>query len=48
MAFFEGAVTYQDIKNMPLSELCNLQEQANQISQERRTEMEKSRSRRGN
>jgi len=42
MAFFEGAVSYQDIKTMPLSELFELQKEANAISRERDAEMKKS------
>jgi len=43
MTFFEGAVSYRNIKTMPLSELFNLQEEANTISQEREAEMKRSR-----
>lgn len=43
MAFFEGAVSYQDIKKMPLSELFELQAEANAISKEREAEMKRSR-----
>jgi hypothetical protein len=35
MTFFEGAVSYHEIKTMPLSELFKLQEEANVISRER-------------
>lgn len=42
MAFFEGAVSYKDIKTMPLQELFDLQEQANAISKERDAEMKRS------
>lgn len=42
MAFFEGAVKYQDIKKMPLSELKKLQVEANAISKEREDEMKRS------
>jgi len=42
MSFFEGAVSYQDIKLMPLSELFALQEEANDISKEREAEIKRS------
>lgn len=42
MSFFEGAVSYKDIKTMPLSELFALQEEANAISKERDNEMKRS------
>lgn len=42
MSFFEGAVSYKDIKTMPLSELFALQEQANAISKDRDNEMKRS------
>ncbi len=41
MAFFEGAVSYQDIKTMPLSEMIDLQEIANDISRERDKELKR-------
>lgn len=41
MTFFEGAVSYNDIKTMPLSELFTLQNEANIISKERDIEMKK-------
>ena len=43
MSFFDGAVSYRDIKTMPLSELISLQEEANEISKHRKAEMERSR-----
>lgn len=39
MVFFEGAVTYQDVKTMALSELFRLQGIANKISNERDVEL---------
>ena len=36
MSFFEGSVSYAEIKTMPLPELIALQEQANIISKERK------------
>ena len=41
MTFFEGALTYRDIKTMPLSELIKLQDIANEISKEREIEINK-------
>ena len=42
MSFFDGAVSYKDIKTMPLSELFALQEEANAISIERDNQMKRS------
>lgn len=43
MTFFEGAVSYKDVKTMPLPELFKLQEEANTISKERDAELKRSR-----
>lgn len=43
MTFFEGALSYSDIKDMPLTELLRLQDVANRISQERDNEIKKAR-----
>lgn len=44
MSFFEGAVLYSDIKTMPISEVMKLQNEANDIGQEREAELKRSRS----
>ena len=36
MSFFEGAISYSEIKTMPLPELIALQEQANLIAKDRK------------
>ncbi len=41
IAFFEGAVSYRDIKTMPLSELLRLQDISIEISKEREAEINK-------
>lgn len=41
MVFYEGAVSYVDIKHMPLYEYQKLQKVANQIQREREAEIER-------
>lgn len=45
MAFFEGAVSYNDIKSMPLTELFRLKAEAEEISAEREKEIERAKRR---
>ncbi len=42
MAFFDGAVSYTEITNMPLLELFRLNKVANEISRDRKLELERS------
>jgi hypothetical protein len=39
MRFYKGAITYQDIINMPISEILEWQERAKQITDEYNKEM---------
>jgi hypothetical protein len=42
-AFFEGGLTYTDLCNMPVDEVLDVIECANEIANQRRLEMEKAR-----
>jgi len=43
MAFFEGALSYKDVKSMPLGELFRLEQEAGEISDERDAAIERTR-----